>query len=393
MIHGVPVRFGLKPERPGRPMLCLDDYLGRAKTLPTPTYSDWTTKITVPWGMMGNSQYGDCAKADDAHFCMVLTAYGRGSLVQPTDAQAVAQYLQETGGHDDGLVPSDDLDYWVKNPLAGVGIDAWASVRAQNQSMALLVCQCFGGLKTIWNLPDNFTDAINQGVAWTDTSYPANPGNCHDMLLVKTEADGPTVVTWGQLQKMSWAWFMKYNTAAYLVLGTDWDDKTTAPSGILLQDLRDDFAALSGQTLPPLPSPPSPPAPPAPSIPSWVPVIVDDCFKEAEGLLAGNTAAVAVLEELQSYVDSLLGSSSQLARVACVRPELVHARVMVAELFTGGAWGDMFLAHREAITYGVLFAVSEAAKVCEIEFPGYAHLLELVTPILKGVIRNKLGSL
>jgi hypothetical protein len=256
-------RFGRLPRKPGHKMLFLSDYLAKKVELPAPpTSADWTTKVPS-WPMMGNDQYGDCVEAGKGHMVMVFSAYGAGTLNTPSDQVIESTYFTETGGSDSGLDIPTSLDYWVQNPLAGDKLAAWAAVNPANHDEVKLAIALFGGVTLGVNLPDNCFDAINAGQPWTDTSGDPDPSMGHDIVLVAYDAGGPTCVTWGQLQKMSWDWFDKYTTECYVLIGADWETDPV-PSGIALADLLSDYQELTGQG-PPAPPPPVTPPVPAPA--------------------------------------------------------------------------------------------------------------------------------
>ena len=55
-----------------------------------------------------------------------------------------------------------------------------------------------------------------------------------------------TCITWGQLKKMTWAWFEKYCSEAYALVSRDWLQASgVAPSGFDLETLEKDLAAVT----------------------------------------------------------------------------------------------------------------------------------------------------
>jgi hypothetical protein len=56
-----------------------------------------------------------------------------------------------------------------------------------------------------------------------------------------------TCITWGQLKKMTWAWFAKYCSEAYALVSKDWIEATgISPSGFDLAALEDDLKQVTG---------------------------------------------------------------------------------------------------------------------------------------------------
>ena len=58
-------------------------------------------------------------------------------------------------------------------------------------------------------------------------------------------AAGCTCVTWGQLQQMSWPWFLKYCDEAYAEIALDWlNANGEAPNSLNIDALTADLNAL-----------------------------------------------------------------------------------------------------------------------------------------------------
>lgn len=73
----------------------------------------------------------------------------------------------------------------------------------------------------------------------------------HCVTIGAYDADGLTVVTWGQTQRMTWRFFRKYFQEAWIVLGPDDIDPKSGKDrdGLDLAALEADFRALTGQGL------------------------------------------------------------------------------------------------------------------------------------------------
>lgn len=258
IVDGKTVKFGRQPRPAGKCSLPLRLYMDFAK-LPAPAPSDWTGKIRK-WPTMLNDQYGDCVVAAKGHALQIFTAYGLGGEVITSDRVISDDYFTETGGADNGLNIADSLDYWIKHGLGGnMGVTAWADVNFDTPAEVMLAGQLFGGVFLGVTLPSNCFDAINAGRPWTDTSQRPNQNMGHAIYLAKIESDGPTCVTWGQLQKMSWDWFKKYTDEASVIVSSDWMG-ALMPAGIDNATLMQDYHDMTGKT---------PPAPPPDAVFSW----------------------------------------------------------------------------------------------------------------------------
>jgi len=289
-VRGRPVKFGKLPKDPSMKFVQLRNFLD-AQSLPPANYADWTTKI-ASWPMMDNDNYGDCVMAMQGHAIQVFSEYGTGTEDIPSDAAILAAYLQQTGGADNGLNIATSLGLFVQNGLCGEELAAYAAVDYTQQNMVMLGVQLFGGIGLGINLPSNWQTAINAGEPWTDTRLPPNQMMGHAIWIVKTEVDGPTCVTWGQLQKMSWAWFQKYADEAYVLVSPEWANG--APVGVNMTALLADYTLITGQN-PPLIIPTTPPGPvgPTPVVPPVVtPPLVATSVITFSGPVPAGTAEI-----------------------------------------------------------------------------------------------------
>ncbi len=107
----------------------------------------------------------------------------------------------------------------------------------------------FGGLYLGLGLP---LTAIGQRVWSVVAGDPrTNPSmqpwswGGHAVEVVAYDEHGLTCVTWGALQRMTWAFFDAYCDEAFAILSDDWaDDAGKTPTGFDMAALREDLAAL-----------------------------------------------------------------------------------------------------------------------------------------------------
>jgi hypothetical protein len=230
------------------------NYMGPALP-PPPVAVDWSLAISEDLGMMGNDQVGDCTCADVGHTVMLLTAMGAG-IVVPTTAEVLALYSGATGydpndpSTDQGASLTEIADYVQKNGLvvggkphkihAYIDIDI-TSVEQFKQSIYLFKHASIGFSVPKSAMPANPAD-IGKNI-WKDYSGPFV--GQHDVPLVKFDDEGPTAITWGASQKMTWDFLLHlvvegqarlYDDAA----GPDWNDA----NGFSFSQLEQDLAAL-----------------------------------------------------------------------------------------------------------------------------------------------------
>ena len=96
----MPFKLGRKPalhtRRTMRSALALAGALDPLGDPPAAS-NDYVAAVTVPWGMFGNDQLGDCVCADTAHTLMLRTA-NASSIVVPADADVIKLY-EDVGGY------------------------------------------------------------------------------------------------------------------------------------------------------------------------------------------------------------------------------------------------------------------------------------------------------
>jgi hypothetical protein len=237
--------------------LRLARYLAEALPPPPPAAADWTGKIG-PLGMMMNDRLGDCTCAAAGHLIQAWTGNAAAAPVVLPDEAILAAY-EAVGGYrpgdestDNGAVELDVLNYWRKpGGFAGSGhvLAAFTSINVLNFTEVKQGVFLFGGIYIGVALPVSAQEQTGPGKVWDVTADPATNGfgswGGHAIIVLAYDADGLTCVTWGALQRMTWAWFSRYCDEAYALITPDWisaDGDT--PSGLDLATLQTDLAAI-----------------------------------------------------------------------------------------------------------------------------------------------------
>jgi len=221
---------------------------------PPPVVADWTTKVTVPWGVQLNNSLGDCTCAAASHLVLSWTA-NASSPVVVSDNDTLTLYEKACGYNpadpstDQGGVELDVLNFWRQNGIGSAGhpISAYASVNPKNVTEVQQAINLFGGVYTGVALPTSAQAQV--GTLWDVTaSTPDDAGSWggHAVPGVAYDTVGLTFVTWGNLQKATWAWFEAYCDEAYAIITQDWIEANgDAPSGFDLATLQADLAAIT----------------------------------------------------------------------------------------------------------------------------------------------------
>jgi hypothetical protein len=146
-------------------------------------------------------------------------------VIAITDREVVDEYFLETGGVDEGLIVLDSLGRWRKSGWIAAGsryfILAYAEIdRASTVEVKRTVFTDLGvGIGIL--LPLSAQKEFEAGKPWKTTSGPGSARNSwggHYVYVTGYTTLGPTCVTWGRKQQMSWGFFAAYCDEAYAII-------------------------------------------------------------------------------------------------------------------------------------------------------------------------------
>lgn len=253
-------RGGRLPAQPAKPHLKLTRVL-HPELLPPPASADWLSPVPAEnWGMLGNDRVGDCTCAGMAHH-RIGTVYTNqaGRILAITTAETLGAYSAITGydpsqtdaeGNnptDTGALCQDVLNYWRKHGFLGERPVAFAKVDLANRTEVKQAIALCGQLYCGFNVPTSAMDQFNAGEVW-DVVKGARIEGGHCVTVGAYDSEGLTCVTWGQTQRMTWAFFHHYFDEAWVVIGPDDIDPATGTDRdkLDLETLERDFRALTG---------------------------------------------------------------------------------------------------------------------------------------------------
>jgi hypothetical protein len=215
-------RFGKHAPKIDYRTLKLGHYLTESLPHPPPSFDALTKvytnlKISDPsilFPMDGNDEYGDCTIAGLAHADTIYEGMiGRKKIL--TTKEVVKLYRHLTGGEDSGLNELDVLNYWQSNNVNGDKIMAFASTNHRNHLHVQQAMVLFGGVYLGFQVQENCMQDFNDGKVWT-------PGNLlqegHAVYAVAYDTNTVTVLTWGTIQKGTWAWWDECVDEVYAIL-------------------------------------------------------------------------------------------------------------------------------------------------------------------------------
>lgn len=254
------MRLGRKAVKQDSRTLRLADYLCRE--LPAaPVSVDWTKGLTN-WGMLLNNQLGDCTIAGAMHATMVWCA-AQGLPETLTDALALSYYGKWCGynpanpASDQGGILLDICKDWKAQGLDNFTLSAFASVDPKNIEHVKQAINLFGGAYIGVALPLSAQDQAEWDVKprswicrWLGVpaeSPDPTPGSWggHCVYAVGYDETTVTVITWGGLLKMTWAFWTTYVDECYALLAPIWIGTKGSPQGFNLDQLTVDLGAIA----------------------------------------------------------------------------------------------------------------------------------------------------
>lgn len=271
-------RGGRRPAEPARPHLKFGAYLSPELPAP-PASADWLTPVpAADWGMLANDRYGDCTCAAVGHKRIGDVYVNQGAVLTVTDADALGLYSAVTGftpadpSTDQGAVCQDVLDVWRQRGFLGEKIVAFAKVDLSNVTEVKQAIALFGQIYCGFNFPGSAMDQFNAGQPW-DVVRGAQIEGGHCVTIGAFDAAGLECVTWGKVQRLTWAFFKKYFDEAWVIVTPDMINPKTGKdiAGYDLYTLGQDFSTLTGDPNPvpaPQPQPTPTPAPPPLPVPT-----------------------------------------------------------------------------------------------------------------------------
>jgi hypothetical protein len=242
-------RFGKHPPKTDYRTLRFKDYLTPKIAAPPASYNVLTTgvypklKTTDPtklFPMDGNDTLGDCTIAALAHATTVWDGL-LGTHKIMAQAAVVKLYMHLTGGVDSGLNELDVLNYWRQNPVSGDKIMNYAKIDPKNHANVQLGIQLFGGVYLGFQVQQNAQQEFAAHQPWTPGPLTQDG---HAVYAVAYDQTGVTVLTWGNTQQGTWAWWDECVDEAYAILPQQAEKAGFAP-GFNYAQLQTDLSQVA----------------------------------------------------------------------------------------------------------------------------------------------------
>ena len=215
-------RFGKHPAKQDYRTLRFKDYATPRLAAP-PTTFDVLTNVynklnasnpATLFPMDGNDKLGDCTIAGLAHAITVYSGLLGQKQIMATPA-VEKLYFQLTGGQDTGLNELNVLNYWRQNAVSGDEILAYVKIDPKNHTHIQQAIQMFGGVYLGFQVQQNAIPDFDARKPWTPGTLTQD-GHC--VYAVAYDQNFVTVLTWGNTQQGTWAWWDECVDEAYAIL-------------------------------------------------------------------------------------------------------------------------------------------------------------------------------
>lgn len=242
-------RFGKHPPKQDYRTLLFRNYLKAGIAAPpasvntlTRVYTDLKTNDpTKLFPMDGNDTLGDCTIAALAHAITTYRGLVGTKKVIMAKPSVVKLYMHLTGGVDSGLNELDVLNYWRGNAVDGDKILAYVKIDPKDHTHVQQAIQLFGGVYLGFQVQQNCIQEFDAHQPWTPGPLTTDG---HAVFAVGYDQSGVTVLTWGNTQQATWAWWDECVDEAYALLPPEAAKPNFAP-GFDIGQLQTDLDAVS----------------------------------------------------------------------------------------------------------------------------------------------------
>lgn len=242
--------FGKHPAKNDYRTLRFKNYVTPGLAAPPPSFSVLTevykklntSSATILFPMDGNDTLGDCTIAGLAHATTAYYSLIGQQKIMPKPS-VVALYEKLTGGSDTGLTELDVLKYWSNHKVYGSDILAFVGIDPKNHTYIQQAIHLFGGVYLGFQVQQNAIQDFDARKPWTPGTL-TNDGHC--VYAVAYDQNGVTVLTWGNTQQGTWAWWDECVDEAYAIVPAQAKNPEFAP-GFNVAQLEVDLKQVQSQ--------------------------------------------------------------------------------------------------------------------------------------------------
>ena len=240
-------RFGKHPPKTDYRTLRFRDYV-TAELAPPPAAFNVLDRVygnlhkTDPaelFPMDGNDRLGDCTIAALAHAITVYRGLVEKRRIMP-ERSVTKLYMHLTGGIDSGLNELDVLNYWRKHSVSGDKFSHSPGSTPKTIFTSSRRSSIFGGVYLGFQVQQNCVEQFNAHQPWIPGRLTEDG---HAVFAVGYDQNAVTVLTWGNTQQGTWAWWDECVDEAYAIVPPEAKDHRF--DGFDIAELENDLNAVA----------------------------------------------------------------------------------------------------------------------------------------------------
>ncbi|WP_051193877.1 hypothetical protein [Nocardia jiangxiensis] len=233
--------------------LKLGSYL-KTSALPKIPGSFGHEQLIADWGMLGNDEVGDCVIAGSDHEAMLWNAAAGNPIPEFTTETALADYSAITGFNpadptsDQGTDMATAAEYRKNTGMIDAAgnrhkIAAYLELEPGNLNELAAATYLFGAVGIGITVTDIAQEQFAAGKPWSFRLGGDVMGG-HYVPVVARRNGYFVVVTWGKLQKMTWAFYVQQSMRAIAYVSDEYLHNGESPEHFDKAALLRDLAAL-----------------------------------------------------------------------------------------------------------------------------------------------------
>lgn len=216
---------------------------------PPPAAVNWAKGISQ-FGMMLNDQLGCCTIAGIGHAIQVWTANVSAEVTIPDSI--IQNYYSTWDGYvpgdpstDNGGIELNVLQDWKAQGFSGHLLTAYADPTVSNLVEVRQAINLFLGLYIGFNVTNQVMENDDDPtIPWDMTGDTSSAGG-HCVYVIGYDAQFVYVISWGQIYKMTWAYWSANVDEAHALLSPDLiSSKGLSASGFNTTQLLADLSAI-----------------------------------------------------------------------------------------------------------------------------------------------------